>query len=94
LQQLARRDVDEGWILAQIGWIYVEEGRMAEAWPALQKAALLNEPWAQFSVGKTTYQGCADINLPANSSVGLVWIRRSADQGFAEAKAFLLQHGH
>jgi tetratricopeptide (TPR) repeat protein len=93
LQQLAHREVDEAWVLSQMGWIYVQEQRMAEAWIVLQKAASLNDPWAQFSVGKTTYLGCVDINLPANRDAGLVWIRRSADQGFAEAKAFLLAHG-
>jgi TPR repeat protein len=59
----------------------------------LQRAASLNDRWAQFSVGKTIYFGCADINLPPNPRLGLTWIRRSADQGFAEAGAFLTAHG-
>lgn len=93
LRLLQQRRVDEPWILSQMGWIYTKEERMTEAWAVLQRAASLDDPWAQFSVGKTTYLGCADINLPANRSAGLAWIRRSAEQGFAEAKEFLLAHG-
>ena len=93
LELLSKRKVDDAHVLTQMGWLYVQEQRMTEAWPVLQKAATLNDPWAQFSVGKTTYLGCPDINLPANRSVGLVWVRRSADQGFAEAKSFLLSAG-
>jgi len=93
LRLLARKQIDKGWVLSQMGWIYVQENRMPEAWAVLQRAASLNDPWAQFSVGKTTYLGCADIHLQADQRAGLTWIRRSADQGFAEAKAFLLAHG-
>jgi TPR repeat protein len=63
---------------------------MPDAWRVLQKAAPLNDPAGQFRVGKTISLGCAVINLPANPRAGLVWIRRSADQGYAEAKSFLL----
>ncbi|HMA00223.1 MAG TPA: DUF4034 domain-containing protein [Steroidobacteraceae bacterium] len=93
LELLSKRKVDDAHVLTQMGWLYVQEQRMKEAWPVLQKAATLNDPWAQFSVGKTTYLGCPDINLPANRQAGLVWMRRSADQGFAEAKSFLLDAG-
>ena len=81
--------VDEAWALSQMGWIYAQQHRDAEAWPFLVKAAELNDAWAQFAVGKTTYLGCPDIKLPANRSAGLGWIQRSADQHFAEAEAFL-----
>jgi tetratricopeptide (TPR) repeat protein len=92
LQLLAQRQIDEGWVLSQMGWIYTQENRIPEAWAVLQRAASLNDAWAQFSVGKTTYLGCADIHLAANHRAGLAWIRRSADQGFAEAKVFLMAH--
>jgi TPR repeat protein len=84
-------NVTEAWVLTQIGWIYAQEHRDAEAWPYLLKAAELNDAWAQFTVGKTTYLGCPDINLSADRNAGLVWIKRSADQHFAEAEAFLAQ---
>ena len=90
LQRLAQQGASEPWVLSQMVWIYVQERRMPEAWVVLQKAVALNQPWAQFSLGKTIFFGCADINLPANPRAGLVWIRRSADQGFAEASSFLL----
>ena len=89
LEQLARLHVHQAWALSQIGWIYTQQHRDVEAWPFLLKAAELNDAWAQFAVGKTTYLGCPDINLPANRSAGLAWIQRSADQEFAEAQAFL-----
>jgi tetratricopeptide (TPR) repeat protein len=89
LEQLARMHVDEAWALSQIGWIYAQQHRDAEAWPFLLKAAELSDAWAQFTVGKTTYLGCPDINLLADRSAGLAWIKRSADQHFAEAEGFL-----
>jgi hypothetical protein len=89
LEQLAQMHVEEAWALSQIGWIYAQQHRDAEAWPFLLKAAKLNDAWAQFAVGKTTYLGCPDINLSADRRAGLAWIKRSADQHFAEAEAFL-----
>jgi TPR repeat protein len=67
----------------------VHEQRMAEGWEVLRKAAVLNDAWSQFAVGKTLILGCPEINLPADRRTGLAWMKRSADQGFAEAIAFL-----
>jgi hypothetical protein len=94
LAQLSDRNLDDAWSLAQVGWMYAKEHRDAEAWPLLLKAAKLNDPWAQFTVGNTTYRGSADIHLNVDQAGGLEWIRRSADQCFAEAKNFLAAHGY
>jgi hypothetical protein len=91
LERLAHLEVGEAWILSSMGYIYVGEERMPEAWAVLQKAAMLNDPWAQLAVGKTLYFGCADIDLGADQEAGLVWVRRSAAQGDTEARDFLDQ---
>jgi len=72
--------------------MYVQENRLQEAWPALKRAAELDDAWSQFAVGKTIYQGCTDLNVPADREAGLVWIRRAARQNFAEAEDFLREH--
>lgn len=92
LEELARRDVNEGWALAKIGWLYVQEHRDREGWPFLQRAASAGSPWAEFAVGKTLYEGCPDLNLPADHSAGIEWIKRSADHCFNEAGEFLASH--
>lgn len=89
LAQLAQRQVDDPLVLSQMGWIYIQENRMEDAFKVIQKAAFLNDPWAEASYGRTLYRGCSDINLPADRAAGLVWMRRSANQGFPAAKAFL-----
>jgi hypothetical protein len=89
LAKLEQLDVNDAWTLSQMGWIYVHEQRMAEGWAVLRKAATLNDAWSQFAVGKTLIQGCPEINLPPDRRTGLAWMKRSADQGFAEAIAFL-----
>jgi hypothetical protein len=91
LAQLAAIDVSDAWALEQMGWIYAKEGRMAEAWPVLQKSASKNDAYSQFTVGKTLIQGCPEIKLAPDRAGGMVWIHRAADQGFAEAVAFLKQ---
>jgi tetratricopeptide (TPR) repeat protein len=93
LEQLSRRDIDDGWSLARIGWIYTQEHRDKEAWPMLQRAASLSDSWAQFVVGKTTYGGSRELDLPADQAGGLLWIRRAADQCFPDAAMFLTSHG-
>ena len=83
------KDRTPPWERLLMGWIYVQEGRMAEGWAVLTKAAALNDAWSQFAVGKTLIQGCPEINLSPDRRTGLAWMKRSADQGFAEAIAFL-----
>jgi len=91
LEQLETMRIDSAWILSTMGWMYTQENRLQEAWPALRRAAELDDAWSQFAVGKTIYQGCADINVPADREAGLVWIRRAANQHFGEAEDFLRQ---
>ena len=94
LEQLAKRKIDDSWSLERIGWVYAQEHRDAQAWPFLLKAAELNEPWSQFVVGKTIYQGCPDINVAPDQAAGLAWIRRAANQCHQEAITFLSSHNY
>jgi hypothetical protein len=94
LAQLSDRNLDDAWSLTQVGWMYTSAHRDADAWPLLLKAANLNDSWAQFTVGKTTYLGSPDLHLEADQAGGLEWIRRSAEQCFAQANSFLAAHGH
>ncbi len=94
LAQLSDRNLDDAWSLVQVGWIYAKEHRDADAWPLLLKAANLNDSWAQFTVGKTIYQGSADLHLKADQAGGIEWMRHSADRCFAEANNFLAAHGY
>ena len=89
LAQLEGMHVQEGWMLTQMSSIYVEEQRMPEAWSALHRAAALNEPWAQYLIGKTIYLGCVDINQAADPDAAMAWFQRAADQGLAPAKGVL-----
>lgn len=89
LAQLEAMQLDDAWILTQMGTIYVSEKRMREAWTVLLKAAKLNNASAQLAIGKTLYLGCPDIDQPADPEAGLVWIRRAADQGYDEARKVL-----
>jgi hypothetical protein len=94
LAQLSNRKLDDAWSLAQVGWMYTAEHREADAWPLLLEAAKLNDSWAQLAVGKAFYLGRPTIQLKADQTAGLEWIRRSADQCFAYANSFLVVHGY
>ena len=89
LAQLAQMDLNDGWVLTQMGWIYVQEQRMAEAWKVLTKGAMLNDANAQLAVAKTFLHGCADINLAVDWPAAFSWTRRSAQQGNPEAVILL-----
>ena len=94
LEQLAKRQIDDSWSLTRVGYVLAQEHRYAEAWPLLLKSASLNDPWAQFAVGKTIYKGASDLNVPADRDKGILWITRAADQCFPEAIAFLSDREH
>jgi uncharacterized membrane protein YjgN (DUF898 family) len=89
LARLEETDVDDGFVLSQMGWIYIHEQRMQEAWKAVTRGANLEDAWSQLAVGQTLLHGCADINLSPDRSAALAWIKRSAYNGNAEALALL-----
>jgi hypothetical protein len=93
LEQLAKRDIHDGWSLGKMAWVLMQEHRDAEALPVLRKAAEKKEPWSQFALGATLYKGCPEINLAPNQPDGLVWIRRAAKQCNQDAINFLSAHG-
>jgi hypothetical protein len=53
----------------------------------------LNDPWAQFVVGKEKYGGEPALQMAPDPAGGLVWIRRSADQCYPAAVGFLAERG-
>lgn len=89
LEQLARMNVEEGWALTQMAWMYGLQGRHKEGWPLLLKAAKRRNPTAQFVVGKTMYEGSANLGVTADKKAGLGWIQRAAAQNHDGARAFL-----
>lgn len=89
LAQIHPAQVDDAWTLEQMGYVYVKEQRMAEGWQVLLKAAQLGDAWSQFAIGKTLINGCVDIHLAPNRAEGLRWMKRAAEQGDAEAIAYL-----
>lgn len=94
LRQLSPRHLASAWSLSQIGWIYAEEHRDRKAWPLLTSAAALGDRWSQFTVGLTIARGCPDLDLSANRPLGLLWIRRSANQCSPDADSFMRIRGH
>ena len=89
LAQLDAARIEDAWALEQMGYVYMQEQKMSESWPALLKSAQLGDSWSEFVVGKTLIDGCADIHLAPNRAAGLRWIERAANQGFGAAAAYL-----
>lgn len=89
LAQIDPSQVDDAWTLSQVAYVLVKEQRMREAWTIVQKAARLGDAWSQVAVGKTLINGCPDINLAPDRAAGLRWLRAAAQQGDAEATAYL-----
>jgi hypothetical protein len=89
LEQLLQMNVNQGWALSQMAWILARQGRQQEGWPLVLKAAEKKDPWAQFAMGKTIYQGSPRLGVVADQKTGLEWIRRAAAQQNTEAQAFL-----
>jgi uncharacterized membrane protein YjgN (DUF898 family) len=89
LARLEAMDVDDGFVLSQMGWIYIHEQRMQEAWKAVTRGANLDDAWSQLAVGQTLLHGCADINLSPDRLAALAWIKRAAYLGNAEALALM-----
>jgi hypothetical protein len=89
---MAKKNINDGWSLERIAWALMQQHRDAEALPALQKAAELKQPWSQFVLGKTIYDGCPELNIKRDAKAGLVWIQRAARQCHPEAVQFLTNH--
>lgn len=89
LAQIDVSKVEDAWALEQMGYVYVNEQRMAEGWNILLKSAQLGDAWSQFIVGKTLVNGCVDIHMAPNRAAGLRWITRAANQGFGAAATYL-----
>lgn len=89
LEQLSRMNVEEGWALSQMAWIHARQGRHQQGWPLLLKAAERRDPWAQFTVGRTIYQGAQNLGVAPDKNAGLECIRRAAAQNNDETRDFL-----
>ena len=79
-------------ILGYPGWIRFKQGRIEEGLKGYSMAAELGDAYSQFLVGTRLYAGVPPT-LASNQQQGLAWIRKSADQGYEEAKQFLEQIG-
>ncbi|HWY23310.1 MAG TPA: hypothetical protein VNX47_00230 [Nevskia sp.] len=89
LEQLEWLQPQDGRILSQMGYLYIGEKRMPQAWKAVQKGAALNDTWSQYAVAKTLYLGCGDINLKADPEAAMVWFHTAATLGDAQAAKVL-----
>ncbi|MBN9168429.1 MAG: hypothetical protein J0J11_00635, partial [Microbacterium sp.] len=89
---MTKQKINDGWSLERIAWALIQQHRDAEALPALQRAAELQQPWSQFVLGKTIYDGCPELNIKRDEKAGLVWIQRSARLCHPEAVHFLADH--
>lgn len=85
LARLEQLQPHDGPILSQMGWLYISEKRMPEAWAAVRRGANLDSTWSQYSVGKTLYLGCDDIGQPPDRDAAMVWFRRAAALGNDQA---------
>jgi Zn-dependent protease with chaperone function/TPR repeat protein len=74
--------------LNQRGWRYYALGKRDLAFPDYMAAAKLGDAWAQMQVGKFYWHG---IGVEPNREEALVWLRKAAQQGNADAKLSLEQ---
>jgi TPR repeat protein len=93
LKLLDGRNPEDAWSQGRLGWIYVNAHQDEKAWTFLMRAAEQNDPWAQFVIGHSTYDGLPTLKRAPDQQAGLVWIRRSAAQCFPEAVQFLAARG-
>ncbi len=93
LKLLEGRDPKDAWSAGRLGWIYVQAHEDEKAWPLLVRAAEQNDPWAQFVVGKGSFDGLPALHKAPNQQAGLPWIRASAAQCFPDAVRFLAARG-
>jgi TPR repeat protein len=93
LKLLENRSPNDAWSQGRLGWIYIQAHRDDKAWTFLTRAAEQNDPWAQFLIGHSTYDGVPTLRKAPDQQAGLVWIRRSAEQCFPDAMRFLAARG-
>ncbi len=93
LKLLEDRNPTDAWSEGRLGWIYLQAHRDDKAWTLLTRAAEQNDPWAQFLIGRSTYDGVPALSRKPDPQAGLVWIRRSAEQCFPGAVQFLAARG-
>lgn len=68
---------------------YGVEKNINVAFEYYSKAAKKGDADAQYIIGRENYVGKQDLALVKNRTVGLKWLRRSAEQDFEEAQEFL-----
>jgi hypothetical protein len=93
LEQLEDRHPADPWSQIHLAWIYIQAHEDAKAWPLLLKAAQQNDPWAQWLVGHSTYDGVPTLHRAPDQQAGLLWIRRSAERCYPDAVQFLAARG-
>lgn len=93
LKLLEDRNPGDAWSQGRLGWIYLKARQDDKAWTFLLRAAQQNDPWAQFVIGHSTYDGVPALEKKPDPQAGLAWIRRSAEQCFPDAVQFLAARG-
>lgn len=93
LNLLEGRSPTDAWSQGRLGWIYIQAHQDDKAWTFLTRAAGQNDPWAQFVLGHSIYDGVATLHKAPDQQAGLAWIRRSAEQCFPDAVRFLEARG-
>ena len=64
----------------------IEEGKRAEAFPLLAKAAEAKLPEAEFQVARCYLEGAG---VPPSAVEGARWLERAASQGYVDAQSML-----
>src|SRR4051794_25670903 len=80
-----------GWLGSSSGALkralrLIEEGKRAEAFPLLARAAEAKRPEAEFQVARCYLEGAG---VPPSVVEGARWLERAAAQGFVEAQSML-----
>jgi hypothetical protein len=92
LKMLLKENSEDGQAYGELARFYIRQNKMAQAWENDLHGAELGDKWSELSVGLTYYNGCKDISLTADHTLGLEWIKKAAAQGSQEATAFLKDH--
>ena len=76
------------WALANRGMSYMQSGNPREAIADWNLAAAAGDDYSQYHLGMAYVTGIPEI-LEADTTIGFEWLRKSADQGNADAKRSL-----
>lgn len=88
LSQVIEADSKRAGAFAQRGWRYQQQNKMELAYPDYLAAAELGDAWSEMMTGKFLWAG---TGVKQNRDEALIWLRKAANQGQADAKLSLKQ---